>query len=70
MFPVFNLSYLCLLPLIPIWLPTCCSDFTVIRKSELESDILCFLFNTTALRCFPMAHAPPARASSGGVCIQ
>lgn len=70
MFPVFNLSYLCLLPLIPIWLPRCCGDFTIIRKSELGSDILCFLFNTTAVRCFPMAHAPSPRASSGGVCLQ
>lgn len=70
MFPVFNLSYLCLLPLIPVWLPTCCGDFTIIRKSEVGSDTLCFLINTTAVRCFPMAHAPSPRASSGGVCIQ
>lgn len=70
MFPVFNLSYLCLLPLIPVWLLTCCGDFTITRKSELGSDILCSLFNTTAVRCFPMAHAPSPRASSGGVCIQ
>lgn len=40
------------------------------QEIELGSDILCFLFNTTAVRCFPVAHAPSPRASSGGVCLQ